>query len=58
MPEAASLQEDSWIEAEGTIDIGYYNGVELPDHFELNNGKTYRSLLNRTPNPIDILISM
>ncbi|CAM5231630.1 hypothetical protein LSPH24S_03564 [Lysinibacillus sphaericus] len=46
MPEAASLQEDSWIEAEGTIDmvtIMVLNSLS----FESNNGKTYRSLLNR-----------
>jgi putative membrane protein len=30
LPEASALQEDSWIEANGVLDISTYNGIELP----------------------------
>ncbi|MCS1382607.1 TIGR03943 family protein [Lysinibacillus sphaericus] len=57
MPEAASLQEDSWIEAEGTIDIGYYNGVELPI-IRIEQWKNIQEPAEPYIYPIDILISM
>lgn len=57
MPEAASLQEDSWIEAEGTIDIGYYNGVELPI-IKIEQWKNIQEPAEPYIYPIDILISM
>jgi putative membrane protein len=30
LPEAPALQEDSWIEVNGILDISTYNGIELP----------------------------
>ena len=30
LPEESSLEEDSWIEANGVLDISTYNGTELP----------------------------
>jgi putative membrane protein len=30
LPEAASLKEDTWIEANGVLDVTTYNGTELP----------------------------
>lgn len=30
LPEASSLQEDSWIEANGVLNISTYNGIDLP----------------------------
>lgn len=57
MPEAPSLEEDSWIEAEGTIDIGYYNGVELPI-IKIEQWKKIQEPAEPYIYPIDILISM
>src|SRR4051795_9396298 len=30
LPEASSLEDDAWIEANGVVDVSTYNGIELP----------------------------
>jgi len=57
IPEASNLAEDTWIEAEGIIDIGYYNGVELP-LLKINKWKEIKIPEESYLYPIDILISM
>lgn len=56
IPEASNLEEDTWIEAEGIIDIGYYNGVELP-LLKIHKWKEMEIPDEPYLYPIDILIS-
>ncbi|AVK84954.1 TIGR03943 family protein [Lysinibacillus sp. B2A1] len=56
IPEASNLEEDTWIEAEGIIDIGYYNGVELP-LLKIHKWKEIEIPDEPYLYPIDILIS-
>ncbi len=56
MPEAANLEEDTWIEAEGKIDIGEYNGVELPI-IKVEKWEKIQEPVEPYIYPIDILIS-